>query len=150
MRTINTSRFGDIQVEESTIIKFAHGIPAFEGEHEFIIVPYGDDSPYVFMQSASSPDLAFLMTDPFVFFTDYTFELDDANMEELGVETNEDILVCALISIPPTGVADMTCNLLAPIVINQRTMDAKQIVLDRTDYTTKHKLFRNPEKAGEK
>lgn len=147
MKTIETRRFGTIEVEENTIVTFADGIPAFEEEHEFVVVPYGEDSPYMFLQSVTTPELAFLITDPFVFFADYSFELDDESMQKLGVENIDDILVCSLISIPKSGVADMTANLLAPVVINRHTMAARQVVLEKTPYTTKHRLF--PKKEGD-
>lgn len=148
MRKINTMRFGEIEVEENSIVKFAEGIPAFEDEHEFVICPYDVESPYVFLQSATTPELAFLMTDPFVFFPDYSFELDDSNMEKLGVNTMEDILVCSMVTVPKSGIPDMTANLLAPVVINRHTMDARQVVLEKTQYGTRHRLF--PEKVGDK
>lgn len=147
MRTVNTQRFGEIEVDEKTIVSFPEGIPAFEEEHEFVVLPYEEESPYMFLQSTASPELAFLMTDPFVFFPDYSFELDDENMAKLSVEKMEDILVCSLISIPATGIPDMTTNLLAPIVINRHSMEARQVVLEKTQYTTKHRLF--PKKEGE-
>ncbi|MGP1366547.1 MAG: flagellar assembly protein FliW, partial [Schwartzia sp. (in: firmicutes)] len=34
-----------------------------------------------------------------------------------------------------------TANLMAPVVINQKTREAKQVVLDKSHYTTKHRLF---------
>lgn len=148
MKKINTLRFGELEVEESTIVKFADGIPAFEDEHEFVILPYEEGTPYMFLQSTVTPELAFLMTDPFVFFPDYTFELDDTNEALLGIESMDDVVVCTLISIPRTGVADMTTNLLAPVVINRRTMQAKQVVLEGKPYETKHRLF--PKKKEEK
>jgi flagellar assembly factor FliW len=40
----------------------------------------------------------------------------------------------------------MTTNLLAPVVINTKNMQAKQVVLEKTNYTTKERLF--PEKEG--
>lgn len=147
MRKINTVRFGELEIDEKTIIHFAAGIPAFETEHEFVALPYSDDSPYMFLQSVATPELAFLMTDPFVFFSDYSFELDDASLEQLQIKDMEDILVCTLISVPPSGVKDMTTNLLAPIVINRHTMEAKQIVLERSEYTTKHPLFPSEKEA---
>ena len=146
MRKINTRRFGELEVEDQDIVKFADGLPAFEDEHEFVVLPYEEGTPYMFLQSMKTPELAFLMTDPFVFFPDYTFELDDANMDKLGVEDMEDILVCTLISIPAGGIANMTTNLLAPVVINRHTKEARQVVLEKTQYTTKHRLF--PEKKG--
>ncbi len=148
MRKINTLRFGELEIEEQDVVRFADGIPAFEDEHEFVVLPYEEGTPYMFLQSMMTPELAFLMTDPFVFFPDYSFELDDENMEKLAINSMDDVLVCTLISVPRSGVADMTTNLLAPVVINRHTMQAKQIVLEKTQYTTKHRLF--PEKKGDK
>ena len=148
MRKINTLRFGELEIEEQDVIRFADGIPAFEDEHEFVVLPYEEGTPYMFLQSMMTPELAFLMTDPFVFFPDYSFELDDENMEKLAINSMDDVLVCTLISVPRSGVADMTTNLLAPVVINRHTMQARQIVLEKTQYTTKHRLF--PEKKGDK
>lgn len=148
MKKINTLRFGELEIEEQDVVRFADGIPAFEDEHEFVVLPYEEGTPYMFLQSMATPELAFLMTDPFVFFPDYSFELDDENMDKLEIKTMDDVLVCTLISVPRSGVADMTTNLLAPVVINRHTMQAKQIVLEKTQYTTKHRLF--PEKKGDK
>ena len=148
MKKINTLRFGELEIEEQDVVRFADGIPAFEDEHEFVVLPYEEGTPYMFLQSMATPELAFLMTDPFVFFPDYSFELDDENMDKLEIKTMDDVLVCTLISIPRSGVADMTTNLLAPVVINRHTMQARQIVLEKTQYTTKHRLF--PEKKGDK
>ncbi|MGM9580137.1 MAG: flagellar assembly protein FliW [Anaerovibrio sp.] len=148
MRKINTLRFGELEIEEQDVVRFADGIPAFEDEHEFVVLPYEEGTPYMFLQSLVTPELAFLMTDPFVFFPEYSFELDDENMDRLAIKSMDDVLVCTLISIPRSGVASMTTNLLAPIVINRHTMQAKQIVLEKTQYTTKHRLF--PEAKGDK
>ena len=148
MRKINTLRFGELEIEEQDVVRFADGIPAFEDEHEFVVLPYEEGTPYMFLQSMMTPELAFLMTDPFVFFPDYSFELDDENMEKLAINSMDDVLVCTLISVPRSGVADMTTNLLAPVVINRHTMQARQIVLEKTQYTTKHRLF--PKKKGDK
>ena len=148
MSKINTLRIGELEIEEQDVVRFADGIPAFEDEHEFVVLPYEEGTPYMFLQSMTTPELAFLMTDPFVFFPDYSFELDDENMEKLAINSMDDVLVCTLISVPRSGVADMTTNLLAPVVINRHTMQARQIVLEKTQYTTKHRLF--PEKKGDK
>ena len=141
MKQFNTLRFGEIEVDENEIVHFADGIPAFEDEHEFLIIPYDEESPYVFLQSLTTPELAFLMTMPFVFFPEYEFELDDANQEKLGLTRQEDMLVYMLLTIPDGQVELMTANLMAPIVMNQVTMQARQIVLDKSPYTTKHRLF---------
>lgn len=141
MRKVNTLRFGEVEVAEDKIVHFAEGIPAFEDEHEFVIVPYDDESPYVFLQSLNTPDLAFLMTMPFVFFPEYEFELDDENQEKLALTNQEDMLIYTLITVNGGKVQDMTANLMAPVVLNTANMQARQLVLDRSSYTTKHRLF---------
>ena len=147
MRKVDTVRFGEIEVEEDKIVHFEQGIPAFEDEHEFLVIPYDAESPYYFMQSLATPDLAFLLTVPFVFFPDYEFELDDEVLKQLGIKQQEEILIYALITIPGGKVEDMTANLMAPVVINTTNMQARQVVLDRSGYTTRHRLF--PKAEGE-
>lgn len=141
MRKVNTLRFGEVEVAEDKIVHFADGIPAFEDEHEFMIVPYDEESPYVFLQSLETPDLAFLMTMPFVFFPDYEFEIDDDNQEKLGLHNQEDMLIYTLLTVNDGKVEDMTANLMAPVVLNTANMQARQLVLDKSRYTTKHRLF---------
>ena len=141
MRKVNTIRFGEVEVAEDKVVHFVDGIPAFEDEHEFVIVPYDEESPYVFLQSLTTPDLAFLMTVPFVFFPDYEFELDDDNQEKLKLYKQEDMLIYTLITVNGGKVQDMTANLMAPIIMNTANMQARQIVLDRSSYNTKHRLF---------
>ncbi len=149
MLKVSTSRFGEIEVDEEKIVHFQNGIPAFEDEHEFIILPYDEESPYYFMQSVKSPDLAFLLTIPFLFFPDYSFEIDDETIKELEVKNYDKLLYYSMITIPNGSIRYMTANLLAPVVINSENMMAKQVVLDKSNYTTKHRLFPEPAKGGE-
>ena len=148
MRKVTTSRFGELEIEEKRIIHFKDGIPAFEDEHEFIILPYDEESPYYFMQSLKTPDLAFLLTIPFLFFPDYTFEIDDETVDELNIEKSDKVSYYTLVTIPNYSIRYMTANLLAPIVLNTKNMNAKQIILEKTNYTTKERLFPDPKKGG--
>ncbi|MBE8950063.1 MAG: flagellar assembly protein FliW [Quinella sp. 3Q1] len=145
MRKIYTSRFGEIEVDEKKIVHFKDGIPAFEEEHEFVILPYEEESPYYFMQSLKSPDLAFLLTIPFLFFNDYTFEIDDSTIKELEIKNSDSVFYYSMVTIPNGSIRYMTANLVAPIVLNAANMQAKQVVLEKSNYTTKHRLF--PEAA---
>ena len=149
MRKIYTSRFGELEVDEEKVVHFQNGIPAFENEHEFIVLPYDEESPYYFMQSLNSPDLAFLLTIPFLFFPDYTFDIDDETIRELDVKNSDKLLYYSMITIPNGSIRYMTANLLAPVVINIENMQAKQVVLEKSNYTTKHRLFPEPAKKGE-
>ena len=141
MKKIMTSRFGEIEAADESIIHFAAGIPAFEEEREFILIPYEEDSPYVFLQSVRTPELAFLMTMPLTFFQDYEFTIDDDVEAELGLTSPEEVVIYAILTLAGNEIRDLTANLMAPIVINAKTRRGKQIVRDRSPYTTKHRLF---------
>jgi flagellar assembly factor FliW len=142
---VNTVRFGEIEVDEEKILRFKEGIPAFEDEHEFLLIPYDKESPILFMQSLQSPDLAFLVTSPFIFFPDYSFEIDDEITEDLEIKSQDDLQIYSILTVPNGEVKKMTANLMAPVVLNGKNMLAKQVVLDKSPYQTKHPLF---EKEG--
>ena len=68
-------------------------------------------------------------------------EIDDDTIDELSIKNQEDVMLYSLITIPNGSVRYMTANLLAPVVLNTENMKAKQIVMEKTRYTTKHRLF---------
>ena len=141
MRKFETTRFGEIEVEEEKIVHFEDGIPAFAEEHEFIILPYDEESPYYFMQSLKTPELAFILTIPFLFFPDYQIEIDDATVKDLDIKNQDSVTLYSIVTIPNGSLRYMTANLLAPVVLNTDNMKAKQLVMEKSNYKTKHRLF---------
>lgn len=138
---VKTTRFGTIEINEADIITFNDGLPGFPDDHQFVIIPYDEESPFVYLQSATENYLAFIMANPFLFFPDYEFEIDEDNMKELDIKTDKDIAVYAMITVPKQDINEITANLVAPVVINIHTRQAKQTVLEKSQYQTKHKLF---------
>lgn len=138
---IKTTRFGEIEINDDKIIEFEQGIPGFDEEKQFVIIPYDEKSPFLFMQSVKQEDLAFLIINPFLIFADYEFEIDDASIEDLTVKQSEDLLIYTIITMNEGDIKKMTTNLVAPIVINKENNKAKQVVLEKSKYNTKHKLF---------
>ncbi len=141
LRKVFTSRFGELDVEEEKIVNFRDGIPAFAEEHEFIILPYDEESPYYFMQSLKTPELAFILTIPFLFFPDYQIEIDDATIKDLDIQDQDSVTLYSIVTIPNGSLRYMTANLLAPVVLNTENMKAKQLVMEKSNYKTKHRLF---------
>lgn len=138
---VKTTRFGTIEIVENDIITFSDGVPGFPDMHQFVILPYDEESPFIILQSATEDYLAFLMTDPFLFFKEYEFEIDQENMDNLEVKDEKDIAVYTMVTVPVGKVKEMTANLVAPVVININNRAGKQIVLEKSKYTTKHRLF---------
>lgn len=138
MRQIDTTRFGMIDIDEQKIINFPMGIPGFEEDREFVMIPY--EAPFVFLQSVTSSDLAFMMINPFDFFKDYEIPIDDEDLNQLQIYAKEDLVTFSLLTVRDNDVKKTTANLLAPIIINKKTHAAKQLILKNTQYTTHHEL----------
>lgn len=133
---IESASWGSIEVEDDQIFHFNRGIPGFEEEKEFAILPY-EDSPFSMMQSLSEPSLSFLLADPFLFEPGYEFELPDHDTMELGIK--EKVLVRCIVTLQ-ASIKESSINLLAPIVMNPENAVAKQIVLQQSGYQTRHAI----------
>lgn len=143
--TVKTTRFGEIEIQQDKIIVFKQGIPGFEEETQFVIMPYEENSPFFLLQSVKTDFLAFLMTDPFKFFADYEFNIDDDNLLELGIEHTEEVAIFSMVTVRDANVRNMTANLVAPVVINMENNRGKQIVLEKSPYKTQHRVFKEGE-----
>lgn len=139
---VQSTRFGELNIADNDILQFVHGIPGFPQDTKFAYLPYGDESPFAFLQSLRDPDLAFLIVEPFSILPDYSFALDEENQAELDLSEDRPPQVFNIVSIKET-LEKSTVNLLAPILVNWQTRQAKQIILDKSSYTTKHLLFPN-------
>ena len=137
---IKTTRFGEIEVPEEIIIVFADGLPGFPDETKFALFPYDKDSPFSIMQSLGDPDLAFLLADPYRFFNDYEFNLDDQIATEWGFSTDNPPNVYTVATMGDS-LEQMTVNLLAPIVINWPKRIGAQIIIESKYYSVKQLLF---------
>jgi flagellar assembly factor FliW len=137
---IESTRFGTLDVKEEQLISFPQGIPGFPEEKSFVYLPQDRESPFSFLQSATEANLTFLLVDPFHFFADYEFILEDEVSEELGF-TPDSFPEVFLIATVKEKLADMTVNLLAPVIINNRCQMGRQLVLDKPEYSIRHKLF---------
>lgn len=145
---IQSTRFGELDLPDDSILTFSHGLPGFSEEKTFVLLPYGDDSPFAFLQSTVNPDLTFLLADPFAFFVDYQFELNDATAAELGLSDENPPQIWCVVSVPEKA-EEMTANLIAPVILNRRDRQGRQIVLEVKHYTTRHRMLPNaPAKGG--
>ena len=137
---IESTRFGTIEITEEDILRFPLGIPGFLNEKEFVLLPHGTDSPFSFLQSVKEPNLSFLLVDPFAFYKDYEFVLDETLAKEMELTEDNPPRVWVIATIKE-NIRDMTVNLLAPIILNTKKREGRQIILEQSPYSIRHKLF---------
>ncbi len=106
----------------------AGGLAGFDGLERFVLVEVPHAHSLFFLRSLEQPDLEFVVAPPALFFPDYAPEIDDEAALRLGLEDPEDALLLVVLTLGD-GIAASTANLLAPIVINQRTRCAAQVLV---------------------
>lgn len=141
---IKTKYHGEITIDERQIIHFENGLPGFLEEKQFVILPLTDNQIYLILQSIQTPEIAFVITNPFFFYKDYEFKLEDGVVEQLGIKEPGDVQVLNILTIHDPF-EKTTINLQAPIIINTKNNRAKQVILNYDHYTTREPLFQKTE-----
>jgi flagellar assembly factor FliW len=107
-------------------LRFDGGLAGFPDAERFALVEVPEVAPLFLLRSLDEPGLEFVVAPPSVFFPDYAPELDDATAARLELTDAADALLLVVLTVGTTGA---TANLLAPVVVNQRTRAAAQVVL---------------------
>ncbi|MBT6601585.1 MAG: flagellar assembly protein FliW [Nitrospina sp.] len=137
-----TARFGSLEIQDKDILLFPDALYGFDKENEFALLPLDPktESPMEWLQSLRTRELAFIVTDPFLFVPEYKMVLSDSERIQLEIESTESVIVRVIVTIPKVH-TEMTANLVAPLVINQKNRLAKQTVLTSVEYDTKYPLI---------
>jgi flagellar assembly factor FliW len=121
------------------------GLPGFDGAREWVL-ERGDDAVFSLLRNVEQPGIGLLVTEPWDLAPGYEPDLPDDELARIGVDEAADVqlLVVATISsqiLEPTSADDagtIWLNLAAPITVNVRTHEARQVILDRQGWPLRH------------
>jgi len=137
---LKTAYMGEVDIETKDILKFEHGIPGFEEERGFVLLPIEENSIFQVLQSVQTENLAFIITSPYAITENYNLELDETTLKSLEIKSENEVAVFAIVSLKDT-LANSTANLKAPIILNITNKKAKQLILDNEAYSIRHQLL---------
>lgn len=137
---LSTKYFGEIDCQEEDILRFPKGLFAFEEETEFLLLPFsGSDGTLLCLQSRQTPQLAFVAMNPFSLDGSYTPVLQPEELQELGVSDSTELCYYVL-CVVKNPVSSSTVNLQCPVVVNDRTRQCMQVILEGDQYGMRHPL----------
>ncbi|RLK53671.1 flagellar assembly factor FliW [Actinokineospora cianjurensis] len=110
-------------------IEFRTPMPGFPEHREFVLVAVDPDGPLFTLRSVDDPALRFLVVPPAPFYPDYAPQVSAQVLEQLGTTDPEDLLVLLVVT-AAGSVAEATANLLAPVIVDQSTRRAVQVILE--------------------
>src|SRR5699024_12644984 len=93
------------------------GIPGFEEENKCVVLDIPGYDVMQIMQSLQNTILAFFITNPYYFYHDYSFTLDDSVVDSLAIKDEKEVVIFVIMTIQDPY-ENSTRNLRAPVIIN--------------------------------
>jgi flagellar assembly factor FliW len=136
---IESTRFGRLSVDDERIITVPKGLLGFPNHTRFALIQTGEENYFFWLQSLDEPNLAFVVTDPSIFFKDYDVPIREETQTELqltDIGHAQVFVICNKVDEWLTG------NLLGPIVVNAANRTGQQVVLTEKKWTTRQPLLK--------
>lgn len=143
MPSFDTKYFGSVAFESQDMIEFPRGLPGFEGRRRFLAIRQEQTAPLVFLQSLEDPELCFITAPVLAVDPRFRLKLSEEDRAAAGLASvrrpriGKDVWALGVISVRESG---PTVNLLAPLVINLRSLRAVQAVMRDSAYSHRHAL----------
>ena len=115
--TVESSRFGELQVAERDIVEFPLGLVGLPGSR-YAFVDRNPSSGFRWLHSIKDPRLALPVVDPRLFFPSFTLDLADEDRACTGVHDASAWEQYVTVRATPDP-AEITVNLRAPLVIRE-------------------------------
>jgi flagellar assembly factor FliW len=114
--TIESSRFGRVEIDSGSVIEFPDGLIGLAGSR-YALLARDPDTPFLWLQSLDDPGLALPVTNPHQFFSQFSVEVTDEDAERLGADATGEVDVYVTVR-AAEALEDFVANLRAPILVN--------------------------------
>ena len=138
---VNTSRFGELDVDESQLFTFPMGILGFATLKSYLIIELEAQHPLKWLQSVEDPSTAFILADPLLFYPGYCAEIKRSELNPIDPSDDSDLILSVMMTVPPE-MRELSANLCAPLIFNLANRRGMQYVLNDRKYPIKHFLFK--------
>jgi flagellar assembly factor FliW len=127
-------------VQDDVTLSFAQGLIGYPALKSYRLFEPKDGYPLKFLQAVEREDISFTCIDVGAIKPDYVVPLSDLEAQDLAIQEPADALILALVIIPadPT---QMTANLAGPLVVNIKTLKARQIALNIDQFPLAYPVF---------
>jgi flagellar assembly factor FliW len=139
MNCAATNEPARVTVNPESIIHMPVGLLGCEQFREYVLLAVPAEGPFLWLRALNDPRLAFLVIPPLPLAPSYRPEIGREDEVSLGLEQPEDALVLSIVTV--RGPDQATMNLKGPILVNRRTLAAKQVIpLNAAEFSVQHPL----------
>lgn len=123
---IDTTRFGELEINPDAILTFPCGLPGFEGCNRYQLLHEDKAGPVVYyLQSLDDPAVAFSIVDPASFGLNYELTLSDEEAALVQAESPAELAVVLMVYRPMDTAGEnavfqngVSANINGPLVLN--------------------------------
>jgi flagellar assembly factor FliW len=115
--TIESSRFGTLEVAPEEVIEFPNGLIGLEGSR-YALLERNPGSGFLWLHSLEDPDLALPVVDPRPFLPSFELDLSEEERERIGAGEDGGAQVYVTVRAAPDP-AEVVVNLRAPLLIRE-------------------------------
>ena len=137
---IDSTIFGEQEIDPSTVVTFPKGMPGFEDLRYYKLFHEEGGDTVHWLQSMDDPEVALSVVDPTQLNIYYEVSLDDEECRLLDVDTAGDTSVMLIVYQPVPGTptrrasdVNLKANVTGPIIINTKKRLALQKTLAQTE-----------------
>jgi flagellar assembly factor FliW len=135
--TFESSRFGTLEIQSEAVIEFPAGLIGLGGAR-YALLSTDDKSPFAWLQSVDDPEVALPITNPWLFFSDFAVDIDDAEAARIGIDDPSKVDVWVTVR-AAAELEGFSANLRAPILVwNGR---GHQVINEAKDAAVRAPLF---------
>ncbi|MFP4376383.1 MAG: flagellar assembly protein FliW [Spirochaetales bacterium] len=136
---VQTKALGEVEIEERQVIDFPVGIFGFSNLHHYALLD-AVQSGFYWLQSLEDSQIAFLMLNPYDLRPDYLLDVAEEDLQSIGYEEEEDLLVFAIVTVPEDQ-SKISANLQGPVLINRIQRLGRQAIHQDPQWKTKHLIL---------
>jgi flagellar assembly factor FliW len=107
------------------VIRLPLGLLGFEHVKNYVLLTNSQEEPFMWLQMLEDAKHAFLVVSPSNVVPDYRPDINEQDVEFLGLNGPEDAVIVNIVTLRQ---GRATVNLKGPIVINRHTMVGKQVI----------------------
>jgi flagellar assembly factor FliW len=115
--TIESSRFGTVEILPDSIVDFPAGLIGLGGAR-YTLLARDEGGAFLWLHSVDDPNLALPVVRPLRFFPDFALDLAPPDQERIGLSAGDSADVFVTVR-AAAELSEFTANLRAPIVIWQ-------------------------------
>jgi flagellar assembly factor FliW len=137
-----SAKLGEIDYAPESVIHFKSGLIGLEHMQNFLLLEEEQFAPFGYLQSVDDPAFTLIVINPFLVDPLFSMEMLSEELESIGVHSTQDFMALAIVilsSVPEL----ITVNLKAPLLVNNTSKQARQVLMISEKYGVNDPLIKS-------